>query len=177
MDHHQGMASATPHLSVVETAGVTRRTLAMALDSVPALTLWWGATVSLTHTSEVAATSQWNLLDRSVDLFNTTPSAILWPLVWLCLASILWHALTVALFGTSPGKRIVGLSVSGPTGEPPGVFRACVHALMRPLTSACLALGPLWALADPERRTLYDRLSGVYVIVTPDASQPRNRRR
>lgn len=165
------MAIATCSQSTLRTAGLLRRSAAALLDAVPALTLWWA--VSLSYKAEAASgvtQSQWNLLDRSVDTLNTTPDVIIWPLVWCLLGSVVWHTLTVAVFGTSPGKHVVGLTLLSSQGERPGPLRSLVHALMRPLTAACLALGPLWALADPERRTLYDRLSGIYVTVDAAAT-------
>ena len=120
--------------------------------------------------------SQWNLLDQWVDVFNTNPGLIGWPLAWLTVATVLWHFVTVTIWGASPGKRVVGLSLFDGQGQRLGPFRALVHAVMRPVTGACLALGPLWALADPERRTLYDRISGVYVG-TSSGSVRRNQRR
>ena len=172
------MVSSVPSQASVHTSGVVRRLLATALDAVPAVTLWWGTTLTLAS-GEYASlpASRWNLLDRIVDILNTAPGLVIWPLVWCGLASVLWHSITVALFGTSPGKKVVGLTVIAADGKRPGPLRALLHALLRPLTSACLAVGPLWALADPERRTLYDRMCGIYVTIAPPTLTPVNRRR
>lgn len=162
----------------IHTAGFVRRALAAALDAVPALTLWWGTTVNLASGRyETIPVSRWNLLDRLVDVINSSPGLIGWPIIWCCLASVIWHTVTVAMFGTSPGKKIVGLTVVAPHGGPPGPLRALLHALLRPATSACLAIGPLWAFADPQRRTLYDRICGIYVAMGEPAVSPVNRRR
>jgi len=172
------MVSSVPNQASVDTSGVVRRLLATALDAVPTVTLWWATTLTLASSEyENLPPSRWNLLDRIVDIVNTAPGLVIWPLMWCGLASVLWHAITVALFGTSPGKKVVGLRVIAADGKRPGPLRALLHALLRPLTSASLAIGPLWAFADPERRTLYDRMCGIYVTITPPTLTPSNRRR
>jgi len=172
------MASSNTQPLSVHTAGAVRRTLAAALDAVPALTLWWATTLTLASSVHQGIPSnRWNGLDRLVDVFNSSPDLIAWPLLWCVLASVLWHTVTVALFGTSPGKKVVGLTVVASHGARPGPIRAFLHALLWPMTSACLAIGPLWSFADPERRTLYDRLCGVYVTLPPPSLSPANRRR
>ena len=171
------MVTATPNPSEVRSAGFFRRGIAALLDAVPALTLWWAASLGMSAEGAENVPSQWNLLDRVVDTLNTSPGLVLWPIAWGVLGSVAWHTLTVSAFGTSPGKRVVGLKVVSSRGEAPGPARAFAHALMRSVSSACLALGPLWALADPERRTLYDRLSGIYVSVAYSAPSSGNRRR
>jgi len=158
----------------LRTAGFTRRAAAATLDAFPAVTLWGGATLTLASSGAASLpASQWNLLDGLVDVANTSPALIAWPLVWLTAALVLWHFVTVAAWGTSPGKRVVGLRMVDGRGERVGAWRALVHAVLRPVTVACLALGPLWALADPERRTLYDRISGVYVASATEAGGAR----
>jgi uncharacterized RDD family membrane protein YckC len=107
---------------------------------------------------------------------NTAPGLVVWPLIWCAVASVLWHAITVAMFGTSPGKKVVGLTVLTSYGGRPSPVRASLHALTGTLTGACLAIGPLWALADPERRTLYDRICGIYVTIDTPPPSPTNRR-
>lgn len=163
----------------MHSAGFTRRTLAALLDAVPALTLWWAASINLSASmSDAIPPNRWNFIDRTVDIFNAAPQVLIWPLLWFSLASVLWHSVTVAFFGTSPGKRVVGIVLLDKRGQGPGVLRSFFHALFKLITSACLALGPLWSLADPERRTLYDRLCGVYVALAPSPSAHNaNRRR
>lgn len=163
------MVTAPSPTITLHAAGFARRAAAATLDAVPAVTLWGVATLTLASSgSGPLPPSQWNILDRLVDVANTNPALIGWPLSWLIAALVLWHFVTVTMWGTSPGKRVVGLQVVDVRGERVGTLRAFVHAVLRPTTCACLALGPLWALADPERRTLYDRLSGVYVGSTDE---------
>ena len=167
------MTHGPPLPVALETSGLVRRAIASLLDAVPAITLWGVASLTMLGAGGVSLPpSQWNLLDRLVDIFNVNPGLIGWPLVWLTMAMVLWHFLTVAMWGVSPGKRVVGLRLCDNRGRRLGAVRALVHALMRPVTVALLALGPLWALADPERRTLYDRISGVYVATSLGADGP-----
>ena len=126
----------------VEIAGFVRRSVAALLDAVPALTLWWVVTLNLSSSTEGALPpSRWNLLDHVVDLLNAAPHMILWPLAWFSVASVVWHTLSVTFFGTSPGKRIVGLKLIDRQGEGPGPLRALIHALLALATSFFLALG------------------------------------
>ena len=171
------MAPSSHPRTTLQTAGVARRLFAASLDAVPAVALWGVATLTLASgVAEPLPPSQWTLLDRLVDIFNTRPGLLGWPLAWLMTATVLWHFVTVTAWGTSPGKRIVGLRMVDCHGAQLGPLRALVHAVLRPLTLACLALGPLWALADPERRTLYDRISGVYVAASVEVGNRRSSR-
>ena len=175
--HHRMTASSAPRIAI-HTAGLWRRTTATLLDAVPAAALG-GVTMTTVASSSTTPLppSQWNLLDRLVDTLNTQPEVLGWPLLWLMVAMFVWHFVTVASWGMSPGKRVVGLTMVDKHGDRVGPYRALAHALIRPLTLLCLAIGPLWMLADPERRTLYDRLSGVFVVSNLTASTTGNRRR
>ncbi|MGE0617089.1 MAG: RDD family protein [Bacteriovoracia bacterium] len=61
-------------------------------------------------------------------------------------------------FNTSIGKRIAGLGLEGTTG------RIFLRSLLFALTTAVFAIGPLWAVLDRKRRTLYDLLTGTQPV-------------
>lgn len=158
-------AAATAESLPVRTAGTLRRGLAALIDLVPLGTLWLGATLWLAAAAPgPLGDSRWNLLDRFVDAVNQTPRVVIIPAGVLGVTLLLWHFLTVALSGTTPGKRVLGLRVIDARGRRPGVLRAFAHALLRVISLALWGAGHLWSIADPHRRTLYDRLSGTWVV-------------
>ena len=147
------------------TAGTFRRGLASLIDLAPLLTLWAAGTLGLGASVQgPLSDSRWNLLDRVVDALNQTPIVLGLPVAGFVLALFLWHFLGLALAGTTPGKRVLGLRVVSRDGGRPGVGRALAHSTLRVVSLALLAMGHLWQLADPARRTLYDRLAGVWVV-------------
>lgn len=150
----------------VEAATTLRRLGAFILDALPLLTLW-GLIVAATIDTEALPPSQWNLLDRLVDIINTQPGVVTGPLIVLALVTVGWYALTSRLWGQSPGKRVLGLTVVDARGEPPSTARTLGHSALRVLSIALLFVGHLWAIADPTRRTLYDRAAGIWVIRDP----------
>lgn len=67
-------------------------------------------------------------------------------------------ALTAAeeiAFGTSLGKRLLGLKLEGSGGA------LLLRALIFVPSLLCLGIGVLWTVLDPDRRALHDVLSGV----------------
>ena len=135
------------------------------VDGVPLLTLWLATTFGLgASTPGPLADSRWNLLDRVVDAINQTPIVIALPLALLLLALFLLHFVSVAVAGTTPGKRVLGLRVVDRQGDRPHAMRVLIHSALRVLSLVLLASGHLWSVADRDRRTLYDRAAGVWVV-------------
>lgn len=149
----------------VETAGTLRRAGAAALDAMPLAAVAGASALAGLFGSMPASTAAYNLFDRFVDVANSQPALLLGPLALFGLAEIVWHAVCVAVGGSTPGKRVLGLRLVGPDGRRPGPVRATVHALLRVVSLATIGFGHLTAIPDPARRTLYDRLAGVFVIV------------
>ncbi|MGM0577057.1 MAG: RDD family protein [Myxococcota bacterium] len=159
----------------VRTPGLVRRGLAALFDLVPALTLAGAATLALPSWGDATLPpSRWNALDRVVDVLNAAPGRALGPAAVALGVLVAWHLVGTLAWGGSPGKRLLALRIVGPDGRRPGLARALVHALLRAASLLGLGIGHLWWLADPERRTLYDRLAGVRVVVgDPPAPRPR----
>jgi len=106
----------------------------------------------------------WNALDTAVDAYWLAPSALWGALAaWLVL-SFLLHAAFEATGTPTPGQRALGLRLVGRAGDRVRPGRALAHAALRLLSTALVAGGHLWALADPGRQTLHDRLSGVRLV-------------
>jgi uncharacterized RDD family membrane protein YckC len=154
-----------PAAPVVETAGTLRRAGAALLDAMPLAAIAAGAALAGVFGDLPGELGAYNLFDRFIDVVNARPLMVAGPLVTFAVAEVVWHAVCVVLGGSTPGKRVMGLRVVGPTGRRPGPLRAVVHALLRVVSLATLGLGHVAAIPDPARRTLYDRLAGVFVVV------------
>ncbi len=67
------------------------------------------------------------------------------------------HTLLVGTLGTTVGHRVAGVRVVGPYGQPLGLARSAVRALL-----LCLAIPPL--LMDRDARGLHDRAAQSVVV-------------
>ncbi len=154
----------------IRTAGTLRRGLAALLDAIPVLAAAAGLSVALApQLIAPLAGARFNLLDALVDVINADPTLLAVPGGALLGGVVIWHLVFGVILGASPGKLALGLRLAGPDGERLGPGRAAAHAVLRALSLALLATGQLWSVADPARRTLYDRLAGVYVVIAAPA--------
>jgi uncharacterized RDD family membrane protein YckC len=139
--------------------------VAGCIDGVPVLSLWVLAVVSAAWVLEwQLPPSPWNGLDRLIDLTAQEPG-------WVATAAVMgagvlmaWHQVGERLLGASPGKRVMGLRVIDSEGERPGMGSSLVAGLCGVLSVLSLGFFHWWAIVDEERRTLGDRLAGVWVI-------------
>lgn len=150
-----------------------RRALALLIDAVPVVAVWLLAAMAIGD----AATGDtppapWNALDLLVDFINAHPGAATAIVTALLALIFAWPWAAALIWGRTPGQHLLGLAVVDARGRPPNLGRTTLHCLLRPIGLAALGAGALWALADPERRTLYDRLAGVWVAHGPLAAPP-----
>lgn len=106
----------------------------------------------------------WNHLDYLVDLINMRPDLVLPPVVAFVAAYVLWDTVFTAALGHTPTARLFRMRVVNGRGQPVGVIRAFVRALMSLAFAAAAFAGPLWALVSPRRRMLHDILCGCHVV-------------
>jgi len=169
-NENHGANQRHPSAIQVRSAPSVLRAVALLLDLVPlvlltvALSTSWLSTAALQETS-----SSWNAIDRVVDLVNHQPSLVINPALLLAVLFIIWSVLSTLKLGGTPGQRLFGLVACTRGGRHLGAKRAVMHATLAVLTTLLAGLGPLWSLADSERRTLYDRMSGVFIIHEPEA--------
>ena len=78
----------------------------------------------------------------------------------------LWGVFFEWLLGWTPGKRLLGGKVVSRMGGKSGFFRVLLRNLLKVVFLMGLGIGQLWAFFDSERRTLYDRMTGMMVIRT-----------
>ena len=144
----------------VEVAPIWRRGLAFGVDAIAVATIAVVLTVALVDFPE----SRWNTLDRLLDLINEHTLTALTPIFICGLMAIAWHTGFHFLWGCSPGKRLMRLEILDRTGRRPSFGRVLAHASLRLASVGLLFGGNLWALVDPERRTLHDRVADLYVV-------------
>lgn len=168
----QNQASNLRHSSSISVrcASSSLRLAAVMLDLVPLLLLTVALSTSWLSTSALQETSSsWNAIDRVVDLINHEPTLVLHPLILLACLFVLWSVVSTVRLGATPGQRLFGLVACTRSGRRVSARRAGLHAVLAVLTTLVAGVGPLWGLADPERRTLYDRLAGVLLIHEPES--------
>jgi len=92
-------------------------------------------------------------------------------LVWLaavCVVACAYDAASLHLWGSSVGRRIVGIEVRSETGGLPDGWRSVVRSVVRLPAVALLGAGLLPLRTDRQRRAVHDRLAGT-VVVRSDA--------
>lgn len=156
---------APPPEAPFRAAPAWRRAAACAVDTAAPLAAALAAGWALWPAA--ASDLPWNALDVAVDAYWMSPRTFWVPLgVWFGL-SLLLHAAFEAAGTPTPGQRLLGLRLVDRAGRPLRPVRAVVHAALRLVSTALVAGGHLWALADPARQTLHDRLSGAWLVCTP----------
>ena len=81
-------------------------------------------------------------------------SIILWLMVGQCIPIVVTGVMG-AVWGTSPGKRAVGLRiVDADTGQPMTVKQAALRTFGYLLTFATCGTGFLWVLSNPRKQAL-----------------------
>ena len=152
-------------VTVLEPGGCFPRLMAAGIDCVPVVTLWVLGSLGWTAlTGMQLPQSQWNALDRVIEISLVRPDLVGVAVASLALIIVLWHVLGERLLGGSLGKRILGLQVTDERGDGLGLGRSCLYAILRLGSVASLGAGFLWALVDEEGRTVHDRLSGTFVV-------------
>ncbi|TCF96871.1 transporter [Paraburkholderia strydomiana] len=133
-------------------ATYSQRARALFIDS-----LWWTVIVLFVPLGP----STQDLL-RAPDAFAST--LVLWLLAGQCVpilvTGILW-----AVWGTSPGKRVLRLRiVDADTGQPMTVRQALLRTAGYMLTFATCGAGFLWVPFNPRRQALHDRIANTVVV-------------
>ena len=96
--------------------------------------------------------------------------------IFLQTASVLYHALTIHIWGGTPGHLAVHARVvNHSTGERLSIGRSTARALLGVLDGLLI---PFWinavlVMARPDRRHIYDLITGAVVVSQPETA-PRN---
>ena len=78
-----------------------------------------------------------------------------------------YFVIPTALWGWTPGKRIIGISVVDKEGYAPGLAAIPREVFGRAVAIALLGVGLLWVLFDPARQGWHDKIAGTYVVYHP----------
>ena len=147
----------------VKTAGLFERLLAAMADLLVPLALGIGTYVAWSK-PEVMVDSEWNAIDRFVDGYNTDIWLLWAPLAAVGLGAFAWKAWYGLRGVDTPGRRLCKLSLVSRRGTSPNAHEVFLHGAAWFFGMLLLMLGPLWMLADPEKRTLHDRIAGLYLV-------------
>jgi uncharacterized RDD family membrane protein YckC len=130
--------------------GIVPRVIAFVLDYVPAAFLPF---IVLAALQDAGVTVQ----DANDDI-----NALGWLL--LVVSWIAYFALCWATVGT-PAMRILGMRVvSAETGKRISITAALVRSVVFTIGLFAVGIGSLWALWDPQRRTLQDKAAGSVIV-------------
>jgi len=80
------------------------------------------------------------------------------------LISLCYYVGMIGISGQTLGKRVMGLRVVGPDGDPPGILRALLRETIGRFCSGIVCmLGYLWVLWDNEQQAWHDKIAGTHV--------------
>ena len=68
------------------------------------------------------------------------------------------------LYGRTPGKWVTGIRVLDETGRPPRLGKSALRMILAFVSALPLFAGVAAALFSRRRQTLYDKLTGTYVV-------------
>lgn len=153
-----------PTPKVIATAPLHLRGLAALVDLIPPLAVTVLVTWLLVANDPTPLQPrEWNVIDQVVDYLNERPGRSLLAFTSFITLQILWP---LAFRGKTPGRRLFHLELT--SREPSVTFlRLSSWSALRIALLLPAGLGALWAIVDPERRTLYDRAAGLWLAKLP----------
>jgi uncharacterized RDD family membrane protein YckC len=138
--------------TLFDIAAVQERIAAWLIDTGIFWALWAGGTVWLVETGELGTPPR-----------LTAPRALVWLLI-ICALACAYDAACVHLWGSSVGRRIVGIEVRAASGALPDRGRAVLRAVVRLPAVLLLGAGLLAMGSDRQRRALHDRVADTVVL-------------
>ncbi len=130
-----------------------RRFVAKTVDTIIVSTIFFGAMIG------------WMTSLHSDYWVGPIVLMVLFGFVGISIVGFLYNTIFVGFWGTTIGKRMVGIRVVNELAEPPGFGRAFGRALGEVFSGLGLGVGYLFALFDRQKRALHDHLCGTRVIL------------
>lgn len=153
-----------PTPKVIATAPLHLRALAALVDLIPPLAIAALVTWLLVANDPTPLQPrEWNLIDQVVDYLNERPGRSLLAFTAFIALQILWP---LAFKGHTPGRRLLHLELTSRASSVT-FLRLLAWSALRIALLLPAGLGALWAIVDPERRTLYDRAAGLWLAKLP----------
>ncbi|MBW3605527.1 MAG: RDD family protein [Actinobacteria bacterium] len=138
--------------STAAVAAPAERGAAWLIDTAIFWVVWVAGTILLVETGELGDPPRW-----------TAPRALVWlAVVWVLSRG--YDALSVASWGSTAGRAVLGIEVRDRGGGLPTRPAAFTRSMLRTLAVLPLGAGlvPLWT--DPQRRGVHDRVAGTVVV-------------
>lgn len=148
----------------ITTATLLRRMLAGSLDWLAVIAIAGSVMALLIATDPTPPEiPPWNLLDRIVDYIQARPGRTALGFLAFVICHIGWTFVWARSSGQGLGDRALRLRLVDRTGRPPGAGRLAGWLVARVAGTLLAGVGLWWAVVDVERRTLHDRVAGIWV--------------
>ncbi len=108
--------------------------------------------------------SQFGWVDHIAILINQDGPAIVHGMGYTLLFGLGLQIGLQGLVGTTFGEACLGIRLVTKDGHRPGLLRALLRAVIQVVLLLPFGLGYFWALADPDRQTLGDRICGTWLL-------------
>lgn len=140
--------------SAAAVAAPVERGAAWLIDTAIFWVVWVAGTILLIETGELGDPPRW-----------TAPRALAWlAVVWAL--SRAYDALSVASWGSTAGRAVLGIEVRDRDGGLPTRPVAIARSVLRTLAVLPLGAGLVSLWTDPQRRGVHDRIAGTVVVRT-----------
>jgi uncharacterized RDD family membrane protein YckC len=147
------------------TAGLSRRLAALLLDAIPAAFIviccfavgWFDSSI-------VRPARGWFWTEWAFQFWLDDRQALVAPVASFFGLGILWTTIWEAIWGRSPGAKVMGLLVVDRSAFRVSAARASIRGLGAALNICSLGLGYLWIFVSSYRRGWHDLLSGTFIV-------------
>jgi uncharacterized RDD family membrane protein YckC len=135
-------------------AGFWVRFLAVIIDGIIVFAI--GAIIWPILFGDTFWVTQTEVIDGEVFSYTTTQS-------WHTLMTLAWKIVFLALYGATPGKRLMGIQILNERGSRRiGFMRATVRSIAEFLSAITLGIGYLMAAFRKDKRALHDLIAGTF---------------
>lgn len=138
--------------TALDLASPGERTAAWLIDAALFWALFAGGLIWLVETGELGASPR-----------LIAPRVLVW-LVVIWTVSRLYDAACISTWGSTAGRRILGIEVRAPSGVLPGRTQALLRSCLQTPAVLLAGAGVIGVWSDPQRRALHDRVADTRVV-------------